>query len=57
MIPMVEYTNGQGFGENSMLADKPRAGTAVTKADTHFAVVPKDGYKRFMLKSENEEWQ
>ena len=52
MIPMVHYSNGDGFGEKSLCSDQPRAGTAVTAADTHFAVVTKESYKKLLMKSE-----
>ena len=51
MVPKVVMEDKIGFGEKALLHDRGRAGTCVAIADTHLAVVTKDSYKKFLLKS------
>ena len=52
MVPVVVMENRTGFGEKALMNDAGRAGTCVSKEDAHLAVVTKDSYKKFLMKSE-----
>ena len=51
MVPKVVLSDKTGFGEKALLYNKGRAGTCIALEDTHLAVVTKESYKRFLLKS------
>ena len=52
MVPKVIMTDNWGFGEKALMTEQGRAGTCVAKEDTHLAVVTKESYKKFLMKSE-----
>ena len=51
MVPKVVMEDRVGFGEKALLHDRGRAGTCVAIENTHLAVVTKESYKKFLLKS------
>ena len=55
MVPKVIMTDNWGFGEKALMTEQGRAGTCVAKEDTHLAVVTKESYKKFLMKSEQAE--
>ena len=52
MVPVVVMEDKAGFGEKALMTEQGRAGTCVAKEDTHLAVVTKEAYKKFLMKSE-----
>ena len=55
MVPKIVLEDKCQFGERALLTDSGRAATCVTKVDTHLAVVTKESYKKFLMKSEQAE--
>ena len=55
MVPVVVMGDKTGFGEKALMTEQGRAGTCVAKEDTHLAIVTKEAYKRFLMKSEQAE--
>ena len=55
MVPKVIMEDKIGFGEKALMTEQGRAGTCVAFADTHLAVVTKEAYKKFLMKSEQAE--
>ena len=55
MVPKVVMEDKIGFGEKALLHDRGRAGTCVAIENTHLAVVTKESYKKFQLKSDQAE--
>ena len=49
-MPLLEFTQGQSFGELSLLNHQPRAGTVLTLTDCFFAVIGAEGYERLLKK-------
>lgn len=54
MVELATLQAGESFGELSIISDDVRAASAITKEESHFAVLNRNDYEKVLLSNEHK---